>query len=286
VRGGRGLDWFRTQALQDVDWSKYREYLSKLYGKEYTSILYNYALRFNDCLDNPSKISSLPISIKSNVLKAMIALSKYLGKYEDFTKDFKSHGVKWSQPDSFNAFLNIVNNNYDNLKVWYRKALSVLADNEKLYLKFALLGLRRTESIKAFNQIIDLAKNGKLDEYYNRDLKILEHYKFKWSLRNTKNCFITIISEELITEISNSKPISYATLRKHLARNKLTIMIKLLRVYYATFLNKNGIQSETIDILQGRVSKSVFARHYLKESLSTLSSQILPLQLKMLESIQ
>jgi intergrase/recombinase len=217
----------------------------------------------------------------------MIALSKYLGKYEDFTKDFKSHGVKWSQPDSFNAFLNIVNNNHEGLKVWYRKAVTILADNEKLYLRFALLsGLRRTESIKAFNQIIELSENGKLNEYYNRDLSILEHYRFKWSLRNTKNTFITVVSEELVTEISGSKPISYATLRKHLARNKLTIMIKLLRSYYATFLNKNGIQSETVDILQGRVSKSVFARHYLKESLSTLSSQILPLQIKMLESIQ
>ena len=40
--------------------------------------------------------------------------------------------------------------------------------------------------------------------------------------------------------------------------------IKELRSYFATYLRQHGILAEYIDLLQGRIPKSVFARHYLK----------------------
>lgn len=36
------------------------------------------------------------------------------------------------------------------------------------------------------------------------------------------------------------------------------------RKIFATYLRTHGIEQETIDLLQGRSPKSVFARHYFK----------------------
>ena len=94
---------------------------------------------------------------------------------------------------------------------------------------------------------------------------MLEHFKYgELFLRNSKNVYISIVTKELVDEVSNSQPVYYTTLRKHLQKDKLPLRIKELRSYYATFLRKNGILAEYIDLLQGRIPKSVFARHYLK----------------------
>jgi intergrase/recombinase len=37
----------------------------------------------------------------------------------------------------------------------------------------------------------------------------------------------------------------------------------LCRKIFASYLSQRGIQSEVVDFLQGRVSTSVFSRHYL-----------------------
>jgi intergrase/recombinase len=42
------------------------------------------------------------------------------------------------------------------------------------------------------------------------------------------------------------------------------VRIKELRSYFATYLDLHETLVEYIDLLQGRVPKSVFAKHYLK----------------------
>jgi intergrase/recombinase len=49
-------------------------------------------------------------------------------------------------------------------------------------------------------------------------------------------------------------------------RKGINLRMKELRSYYASFMVRHGIISEEVDILQGRVPKSVFARHCLKEN--------------------
>ncbi|AIF82998.1 hypothetical protein NTE_00922 [Candidatus Nitrososphaera evergladensis SR1] len=36
------------------------------------------------------------------------------------------------------------------------------------------------------------------------------------------------------------------------------------RKIFSTYLRMNGIESELIDLLQGRIPKTVFARHYFR----------------------
>jgi len=83
-------------------------------------------------------------------------------------------------------------------------------------------------------------------------------------LTATKKLYISIVSKELIAEIAQSDKVSYSGIRKRIAMAKHNIRIKELRSYYATYLRNHGILSEYIDLLQGRIPKSVFARHYLK----------------------
>jgi intergrase/recombinase len=147
----------------------------------------------------------------------------------------------------------------------------ILRDNEKLLLKYILVtGIRKNEAIKSFNLIIDLAKAGELDRYYSSDLGILEHYKQKDAngnfmfLKATKKLYISIASKTLVDEITQSNKVSYPAIRKRITRAKHNIRIKELRSYFATYLRQHGILAEYIDLLQGRIPKSVFARHYLK----------------------
>lgn len=79
-----------------------------------------------------------------------------------------------------------------------------------------------------------------------------------------------------MSEIANSKPLSYHAIRKSIVTHNQSIRIKELRSYFATYLRQHGILAEYIDLLQGRIPKSVFARHYLKvEDVEELGAQVL-----------
>ena len=211
-------------------------------------------------------LSCSPCS-RLNALKSLVCLSKYLGCYLEFKEKLKQYGIKWVRPDCFSSFMRIMNNNHKDLIEWYKKACNILNENEKLYLKFMLLsGLRKTEGTQAFNLIIELQAENKLDEYFNEELSMLEHYKFKQFLRNTKNAYIAIIPKDIVIRIASSKLVSYNAIHCFLMRNRINLRIKELRSYYASFMVRYNLISEEVDLLQGRVPKSVFVRHYLKEN--------------------
>jgi intergrase/recombinase len=83
------------------------------------------------------------------------------------------------------------------------------------------------------------------------------------------------VNRNLISEIEKSNKVSYSAIRKRVTRGKQNLRFKELRSYYATFLRKHGILAEYIDLLQGRIPKSVFAKHYLKiESVKELVQKV------------
>jgi hypothetical protein len=277
---GRRLVWFRTLAFQaqkdNIDLVKYREFLdSKYRSRVYASTIFGYTLRFYDAYANPSIIQTVPSTIRHNVLKAMIALSKFKGEYLEFHQKIKQYDIKWISQDSFTSFLKIFNNNHDSLLQWYKDVSKIMKPNEQLWLRYlALSGLRCTEAELSFNRIIELGKDRK-SEYIN-ELGIVEHFRFpKDFLRGTKNCYITIVPANLLEEIIESQKLCYSTIRKRLEHNGFNQRFKELRSFYSSFMAKNGLMSEEIDLLQGRVPKSVFARHYLKENIGEFKSRVL-----------
>jgi len=141
---GRSLVWLGHQLpklrLNNFDLNKYRGFLFGKYSAQYARLQYCYVVKYGSLMDSPSEINNIPLSIRGNVLKSLINLSKYLGKYESVRSQLKNYGIKWvSSDNSFNSFLAIVNNNYSTLGAWYSNGLNALSGNEKLWLKFALL---------------------------------------------------------------------------------------------------------------------------------------------------
>ena len=93
----------------------------------------------------------------------------------------------------------------------------------------------------------------------------LEHYRYPAIfIRNSKKAFISIVNEQILLSAKDSRNCSYAALRSCLKKNGMDMNMAYCRKIFATYLRKNGIESEIIDLLQGRTPKSVFARHYFR----------------------
>jgi intergrase/recombinase len=221
------------------------------------------------------------------VINSLTALSRFLGIYDSFMGELKSHGVKRCKPDAIQAFTRIFNSDaHKGLGKWYKDAVSLLNENEKLYLKFMLLsGVRAMEGVKCFNLLVDLGSNY-TQEYYNEKTSFLEHFKYaKLFLRNSKNLYVTAVPKSLLDEISKSNKISYNAIDKRLNKASLSMRVKQLRSFYATTMRELGLLSEQIDLMQGRVGKSVFLHHYFKADPLPLSKKILEMLPKIEETL-
>ncbi len=57
--------------------------------------------------------------------------------------------------------------------------------------------------------------------------------------------------------------------------------LKEPRSYHYSYLRKNGVISERVDILAGRVPKTVFCRHYLGQDVKAFGTSILEIEGKL-----
>jgi len=215
--------------------------------------------------------------VRDHAVKALTAISKYSGMYQEFRNKLKDYGVKRLRRDTFTSFLRILNNNNSDVLQRHHKAIKILRSHEKLFLRFvAITGLRKNEAIQSFNLIICLHENTDLEDYYNKELNCLEHFKFKeLFLRRTKNAYISFISRQFIQRITKSDPVTYPAIIKRLKRKGLRTRINELRDYYATFMVRHGLIREEVDLLQGRIPPNIFIRHYWSPSFKELRDRTL-----------
>jgi intergrase/recombinase len=259
------------------NWNDYRTFLESKYSHSWSIQAFQYSRNYFDFLNNPIKLETFSNSKKNNILKALIILSKYLGKHQDFKNRLNQYGIKPTRQDVFSSFLRIFNNNHEDLLAWYKNAQEALKEHEKLYLRFMFFsGIRKLEGIQSFNLIIDLASKNRLNEYFNDELGILEHFRFRdLFLRNTKNVYISILPKDIIDKIAQSRKVSYIGLRRHLKKMKLKLRINELRDNYGTFMVRHGLIREEVDLLQGRIPPSIFIRHYWSPSFKELKDRTL-----------
>ncbi|HMK94308.1 MAG TPA: integrase [Candidatus Limnocylindrales bacterium] len=261
------------------DWSSFKQYIYSKYAPSYAIGIFEHARKYQSYLNDVNQIMLVKPTVRNNIINALIVLTRYRGTYDTFKNQMKIHGITRYKPDPIAAFTRIFNSNaHDGLGKWYNDAMAVLNDNEKLYLRYmALSGLRAMEGINSFNLMADMGSKY-TTEYYNENTKFLEHFRFpKLFLRNSKNCYVSCVPKSLLDEISNSTKISYIAIDKRLNRANLPMKIKKLRSYYATEMRKLGLLSEQIDLLEGRIGKSIFLMHYFKENPKLLSDNILGL---------
>lgn len=146
-----------------------------------------------------------------------------------------------------------------------------IENNNKSYSNFflfcTLTGLHASECVNC----IRLIKNPEtFKTYYDSERQALCHYKFPDTfIRRTKADYISIVDKQLLQIVQDIDKIpTYNGLKMTSRRRNLSMNLKYCRKIYASWLRqKAGIESEIVDLLQGRVPKSVFVRHYLTPSL-------------------
>jgi intergrase/recombinase len=126
-----------------------------------------------------------------------------------------------------------------------------------------LTGLRPDEAQKA----IYLIKT-KENDYVDKDRDVLKHYQFSDKfLRHTKNVYISIINEKILDIAKNTpnRENYYNSLRMRISLiNDFDMNMYYCRKVFATYLRNAGIEQEIIDLLQGRISNSIFVNHYYR----------------------
>ena len=263
----------------NFDLNNFKQWLiSKEYQTSTINTTMSYASRYGNILFSNSftELDTLNPNVRNNVIKALILISKYLGKYTEFKATLSQHDIKFSRPDNLAAFLRILNSNNKNTLGWYNEALTKLRPNEQLFLKFLLhSGLRTSEGITSFNKIVELSNAGFLNEYYDSELGCLMHFKYpKQFIRKSKNAYVTFITAELLEQISHSQTVSYACIRKRLDRAKMTMRLNEFRKLYGTHLVSNGITETEQNLVCGRIATSIFVKHYWSPQLKLLGERI------------
>jgi intergrase/recombinase len=124
------------------------------------------------------------------------------------------------------------------------------------------------ESVKLINNDVD--KNTSL--YYKPERNALEHFRFPdIFFRQTKKAYISFVSPEILeiaTGLRIRKPLpTYNDIRLACWKIGLKCDMRFCRKIHASHLRQSGIESEIVDLLQGRVPRTVFARHYFTPSL-------------------
>ena len=287
-----GLPGFEPESIEpksdkSINWKEFKQYADNKYAEGYARSIFEHSRKYCHLLNNVNGILSIKPTARNNTINALTALSRFLGTYDTFMTELKRHGVKRYKPDAIQSFTRIFNSEaHKGLGEWYKEATALLNDCEKLYLKFVLLsGVRAMEGVKSFNLIVELGSKYS-QEYYNEKTLFLEHFRFpKLFLRNSKNVYVSAVPRVLLDEISNASNVSYNAIDKKLNKANLSMRVKQLRSFYATTMREKGLLSEQIDLMQGRVGKSIFLHHYFKADPLPLSKKILELLPKIQESI-
>jgi intergrase/recombinase len=162
--------------------------------------------------------------------------------------------------------------NFDEMVNWLHNAISRLPTDAANVLVFnALTGLRPTEAVLS----IQLIKSEPA-KYLNKETGMLEHFKYPdLFIRKTKKAYITTFNDVILKVADKADTSSWKAIRSQLKRRGIESHLKYCRAIFATYLRKQGIESEVIDIYQGRVPTSVFAAHYLKTNIKDDRQRVL-----------
>ncbi len=270
------------------DWSSFRVWLEKKnYRGSYPTTLYNYAMQYSDCLfkRDLSRIRDMPDSIRPNILKALSALSKFAGVYEDWKILLKNYDLSWGGRSADDIIIDRITSTEDpnEVWVWIKSVKQERPELTELLDLMAVSGLRFIEGINSFNIIIGLSKQGKLildrtgkeyrSGYYNRELSSLEHFWIKDAngksvfLRCSKKAFVSFVPEQLVTRITEMEQLpNDDAVQKMVQKRGLPLRFGDIREAHGTLMTKHLKESE-INFLHGRVTSGVFMQHYFNPAL-------------------
>jgi intergrase/recombinase len=202
-----------------------------------------------------------------HIMKAISSLARYTGQQDSWRAIRQRYGLQWStgteKIDAFTRFFDD-SKSLDTMLQWLREALEILP---KAYANFflfcTLTGLRASECAEAV-KLISLST----DKYYDPEQMILQHYRFPdIFIRRTKAVYISIVDKEILAIAQSIKSTPTLNALKMQTRHScLSFQAKYCRKIFASYLHKQGISDSLVDMLQGRIGKNIFLKHYLTPS--------------------
>jgi intergrase/recombinase len=233
-----------------------------------------YAKRFVSLLvinADASELLQLTPDKRIHAMKALFCLAKFTGRYDQFLQLRQRYQLKWStgteKLDAFERFFDD-SKTLDTMLQWLRQVIQEVPKSYSDFFVFCTLtGLRASECVNCIRLIKD---SDSFKTYYNESRQSLEHFRFaKIFIRRTKAAYISLVDKQLLEIAQNvEKTPSYNGLKMALKHRNLSMQMKYCRKIYASYLRQSaGIESEIVDLLQGRVPRTVFARHYFTPSL-------------------
>jgi len=250
----------------ELNWLSFKEHLQRHYRPITAKSRYQYALRYHQLLIDAdfSTLNLRSDHTRLHILKALCTLSKFLGKYNEFRSLMKKYGLKWSIDNKDDLIIARMLKPLNSASVieWIKEVYSGVPE-VKPYIDLMLFtGLRPLEGIDSCNLIIQLQKDNRLNEYYDLNQQMLQHFRYREIfIRRSKKTYISFVPYEILKPIFNCKSIVRRTFYKYLEKKRLPVRFCDIREYWATQMSRSLSRVE-IDFLQGRVSGNIFMVNY------------------------
>ncbi len=257
------------KSFSEEQWKNYAIWLFKSHRASHAAELLRESRKYAVILEKPNMASQLLLLSKDMRRMAMCSLSnlsKFLGIYDSWKQTIRNYGLKWENTSSLETFLSILNTNLEETETWLKQVIKGLPKEYSTVLVFdALTGLRPSEAVESCRLIAELSEKNKLDCYLDKEIMMLQHFRFPdLFLRKSKNAYISFITPELLNLVLETMPkIKYSALDTKIGRLGFNNQTKQLRKIFATKL-RNHLPQELVDLLQGRISQTVFMKFYYK----------------------
>ncbi len=250
------------------NWLEFQNFLLQRMNPKSIKDRIRYAKQYWYVLDSSDaqELFQLNREKRMHVLKSIANLAKYTGRYDQFLEIRKRYNLKWSNEDPIQSFERFFNPDL-NLDVMLQRIKEMIRLTPSIgqIIKFCVLtGLRPSEAVES----VKLINNpDELRTYYNPERQVLEHFRFpSVFLRHTKKAYISFVTPEILELVkpqSDLTNLSYNTIRLACWTKGVRCDMRFCRKIQASFLHQCGISDVMIDLLQGRVGKSVQVNHYL-----------------------
>jgi intergrase/recombinase len=256
-------------------WESFKEYLQGFNNKKTIYSRLSYAKRYYKLLlsENLNEIIDVKKDKKSHIMKALASLSKYLGIYDKWKKLVEKYNLKWTNRSSLDTFYKIINSNenIEQLIKWIKNFINnkeIGIEYRNLVIYCTLTGLRISEALESIKIIKD---KDKVDRYFEPERNILKHYEFPdIFIRKTKKAFFSVVNNDIIKFALTSITSNYSSIQSFFYRKKIDFKVNYCRKVFATYLRNGGIEQEIIDLLQGRISNTVFVNHYYRPDINEM----------------
>jgi hypothetical protein len=256
----------QSERTHGFELSLFEDYL-RAQNKRNIRQLICYSRKYRQVLEsgNAGPLLNLSSAKRLHVMEALAAYAKYMGIYEKWQQIRKLYSLKWTSENAslvamqrfFNPSLSL-----DNMLSQIKNLIALTPSYVGNIIKFGVLtGLRASEIIESVRLINDKEV---FPMYYDPVAMTLSHWKMPGMLRSTKKAFLSYVTPEMIEHIQNPEKIpTYNAIRKICNKRGISCDLHLCRKIFASHLHHSGISDITVDMLQGRVPKSVLAQHYV-----------------------